>query len=85
MVQEGDNVVVCRLQVIGNGTKLSRTEDGPIWALDVAHMTLAYKRKHRSKAATWTDSDSDGFLKRDSSDSDGDGDDRGRPSKGNTS
>ena len=29
--QEGDNVVVYRRQVIGNGTKLSRTEDGPIW------------------------------------------------------
>ena len=64
VVQEGDNVVVYRRQVIGNGTKLSRSEDGPIWALDVAHMTLAYKRRGRANTATWTDSDSEGYRKR---------------------
>ena len=85
VVQEGDNVVVYIHQVIGNATKLSRSEDGPIWALDVAHTTLAYKRRGRANTATRTDSYSDGYRKRDSSDSDGDGDDRGRPSKGNTS
>ena len=31
ILQEGDNVVVYRRQVIGNGTKLSRNKDGPIW------------------------------------------------------
>ena len=55
--REGDNVVVYRRQIIANGNKLDRNEDGPIWALDVAHMTLAYKRKHRAHSATWTDSD----------------------------
>ena len=48
-------------------------------------MALAYKRKQRAKTAAWTDSDSDGYLKRNDSDSDGDRDDRGRPSRGNTS
>ena len=85
VAQEGDNVVVYRRQVIGNGTKLSRSEDGPIWALDVVHMTLAYKRRGRANTATWTDSDSDGYRKRDDSDSDVDNDDHGRLSKGNTS
>ena len=56
-----------------------------MWALDVAHMTLAYKRRSRANTATWSDSDSDGYRKRDDSDSDGDSDDRGQPSKGNTS
>ena len=81
VVQKGDNVVVYRRQVIRNGTKLSRSEDGPIWALDVALMILACKRKDRTNTAKWTKSDSNGYQKRDDSDSDGDGDDRGRPSK----
>ena len=85
VVQEGDNVVVYRRLVIGNGTKLARSEDGPIWALDVAHMTLASNRKGRANNATWTDSDPVGYRKHDGSDSDSDGDDLGRPCKGNTS
>ena len=52
---EGKNVVVYRRQVIGNGTKLSRNEDGPIWALEVDHMTLSYKQKKLAYAASWTD------------------------------
>ena len=47
--QEGDNVVVYRRQVIGNGTKLRRHEDGPIFALDVAHMTQSYKPKYNPR------------------------------------
>ena len=68
-----------RRQVKRSGSKLALNEDGPIHALDVAHMTMAYKRNH---TAVWTDSDSDCYRKHDDSDSDGDG--LVRPSKGNT-
>ena len=85
VIHEGDNVVVYRRQVIGKGTKLARNEDGPIFALDVAHMTKDSKQRPKSYSATWTDSDSDGYSKRDDSDSDGDGDGLGRSSKANTS
>ena len=85
VAQAGDNVVVYRRQVMDSGTSLCSIEDGPLVAQDVAYMALAYKRKQRAKTAAWTDSDSDGYLKRNDSDSDGDSDDRGRPSRGNTS
>ena len=74
VVTEGDNVVIYRRRVLANGG-LSRQEDGPYWALDIAWMTLhtTQKNKKQRKRTTRPDSDTEGHRKHDNSDSDGDG------------